>query len=202
MERTWQRISGIAVGLGFACAAGAQQLTTGERAQGVRYLDETKDGVVQAVQGLSAAQWNFKPAPDKWSIAEIVEHLAITEQFAQSIFKKLPTAPAPSPGRNEREIDAMVLSKVPDRSVKFKAPPPVAPTGRLAGQDALKQFLAERQETVVFLESTQDFRGHVVPHPAFGPLDGYQWVLFFAAHSARHTQQILEVKADPHLPAD
>ncbi len=158
--------------------------------------------MVQAVKGLSAAQWNFKPAPDKWSIAQIVEHLALTEKFADSIFKQLPAAPAPEPGRNEKAIDAMVLSKVPDRSAKFQAPPPLVPTARVTGEDALKQFLASRQETVDFLKSTQDLRGHVVPHPVLGPLDGYQWTLLFAAHSARHTKQILEVKADPHFPAD
>jgi len=31
-------------------------------------------------------------------------------------------------------------------------------------------------------------------------LDAYQWVLFIAAHSERHTKQIDEVKADPHFP--
>ncbi len=31
-------------------------------------------------------------------------------------------------------------------------------------------------------------------------LDAYEWVLFIAAHSERHTKQILEVKADPNFP--
>jgi len=29
---------------------------------------------------------------------------------------------------------------------------------------------------------------------------GYEWILFIAAHSERHTKQILEVKADPNFP--
>ena len=37
-------------------------------------------------------------------------------------------------------------------------------------------------------------------HPALGPLDGYQWVLFLAAHSVRHTKQILELKASAGFP--
>jgi len=40
----------------------------------------------------------------------------------------------------------------------------------------------------------------VVEHPALGALDGYQWVLFLAAHGVRHTKQILEVKAEPCFP--
>jgi len=31
-------------------------------------------------------------------------------------------------------------------------------------------------------------------------MDAYQWILFIAAHSERHTKQLLEVKADPNFP--
>ena len=37
-------------------------------------------------------------------------------------------------------------------------------------------------------------------HPLGQPLDAYEWLLFVAAHSERHTKQILEVKADPNFP--
>ena len=33
------------------------------------------------------------------------------------------------------------------------------------------------------------------------PMDGYQWIIATAGHSDRHTQQILEVKADGGFPA-
>jgi hypothetical protein len=36
---------------------------------------------------------------------------------------------------------------------------------------------------------------------AYDSMDGYQWVLGAAAHTERHTKQILEVKADPNFPA-
>ena len=39
------------------------------------------------------------------------------------------------------------------------------------------------------------------PHPFFGTLDLYQWVLLSAGHTARHTQQIEEVKRSPGFPA-
>jgi hypothetical protein len=31
-------------------------------------------------------------------------------------------------------------------------------------------------------------------------MDAYQWLLLLAAHSARHTAQILEVEANPGYP--
>lgn len=51
-----------------------------------------------------------------------------------------------------------------------------------------------------FLESTPDLREHVADSPFGQPWDTYEWVLFIAAHSERHTKQILEVKADPNFP--
>ena len=48
--------------------------------------------------------------------------------------------------------------------------------------------------------TNDDLRDHFYSHPVFGPLDGYQWLLLLSAHSARHTEQIEEVKADPSFP--
>ena len=61
---------------------------------------------------------------------------------------------------------------------------------------------AGRAQTVTLFKSTADLRDHAINHPVFGQLDGYEWVLAVAAHSARHTKQILEVKADPNFPAN
>jgi hypothetical protein len=54
--------------------------------------------------------------------------------------------------------------------------------------------------TAELLSVARNLRGHVLPHPVFGPWDGYQWILAAGCHSARHTGQILEVKADPNFP--
>jgi len=185
----------------FALAAG-QDTSSQEREQGLRYLAETRDGVTEAVKGLSEAQWKFKPAPDRWSIAEITEHLALIESLLRNILEKLPQAPAGAPGRDVKQVDEMILSKVLDRSTKAQAPPEAVPNGRWTPTEALDHFLANRSEVTLVLRSTADLRGHVINQLFFGPLDGYQWVLFVAAHSARHTKQILEVKADPRFPTN
>ena len=189
---------------GICCLMGvayAEQITPAEQEHARQYLAETRQGVLDAVKGLSDTQWNFKPAPDRWSIAQIVEHLAITEEVVQTVFQKLPEAPAPSAERDPRQVDTLILAKVPDRSSKVQAPPPLLPTGRWTPQVALEHFLEYRQQTVSFLQSGSNLREHVIDHPVLGPLDGYQWVLTVAAHTERHMKQILEVKSDPHFPA-
>ena len=57
-----------------------------------------------------------------------------------------------------------------------------------------------REKTIAYAQSTQDdLRTHVGEGP-MGPMDAYQWLLLLAAHSARHTAQILEVEANPGYP--
>ena len=43
-------------------------------------------------------------------------------------------------------------------------------------------------------------RGRVRPHPLFGPWDGFQWLLATGSHTARHNDQIREIKADVNFP--
>lgn len=179
----------------------SQALTQADREKGVQYLEQTRDGVVEATKGLSEAQMKFKPAPDRWSVAETLEHIALAEDFLmQNVTEKIMKAPAGAADRDTAKIDAMVLAMIPDRSHKAQAPPELVPTGRWSPSETLNHFLKSRARTIEFLKSTPDLREHVADSPIGQPLDAYEWLLFIAAHSERHTKQINEVKADPNFP--
>jgi hypothetical protein len=185
----------------LAATAFGQALTPADREKAVKYLQQTRDGVVAATKGLSEAHMKFKPAPDRWSAAETLEHIALAEDFLfQSVTDKIMKAPAGPAGRDTAKIDAMVLAMIPDRSHKAQAPPPLVPTGRWTPAETLDHFLKSRAKSIEFLQSTPDLREHVADSPLGQQLDPYEWLLFIAAHSERHTKQILEVKADPNFP--
>jgi DinB superfamily len=168
-----------------------------------QYLAETRDSLLESVQGIEGYQWTFKPAPDRWSIAELVEHVGVTEEFfLRTIVPRLGDAPAAAPEHASRPEDADVRAIVSDESKKFGAPPQLKPTGRWAPHDALQHLVESRTRTMNFLNATPGLRGHIIPHPACGAIDGYQWVLLMAAHTARHARQILAVRADPNFPAN
>ena len=178
-----------------------QTLTQGDKEKAATYLDETRDGVVAATRGLSEAEMKFEPAPDRWSVAETLEHIVLVEDFLlQNITDKVMKSPPRAADRDTAKIDAMVLAMIPDRSHKAQAPPPVTPTGRWTPADTLDRFLKTRTKTIAFLESTPELRAHASDSPLGHQLDAYEWVLFLAAHSQRHTKQILEVTADPNFP--
>lgn len=180
----------------------AQTLTPADREKGLNELQQTRDGVVAAIQGLSEAQMKFKPAPDRWSVAETLEHITLAEDFLfQNVTDKIMKAPAGPPDRDTAKLDAMILSAVPDRSNKRQAPGPLVPTGRWSPAETLDHFQKSRAKTIAFLQSTPDLREHAsAENPFQQPMDAYQWLLFVGAHSDRHTKQILEVKADPNFP--
>ncbi len=193
----------LCVALFFAVAAYGQALDPADRDRAAKYLEATKKGVLDATAGLSEAQFNFKSAPDRWSVAEVLEHIAAAEDFLFGIVtEQIMKAPPRAEAADVKAIDAMVLAKIPDRSKKVQAPEPLVPTNRFGSTDAAKKhFLESRARTADFLQKTPDLRAHAVDSVPLGAkLDAYEWVLFIAAHSERHTKQINEVKADPNFP--
>lgn len=186
----------------FQIAAFGQTLSDEDRAKGVAYLEKTRQGVIDATKDLSDAQWKFKAGPDRWSVAETLEHITLAEDFIfNNITTKIMVAPAGAADRDTAKIDAGVLAMVPDRSHKFQAPPPLVPTGRWTPAETLDHFLKAREKTIAYMKSTPDLRAHVVSENPLGlPMDGYDFLLFLSAHSERHTKQMLEVKADANFP--
>ena len=189
----------------FACAGAAtvraQEVSPAEKERALQYLEKTRQGVLDATKGLSDAQWNFKAGPDRWSISQVMEHIAAAEDFIRgAVVEKVMLAPA-VPGRDLKKTDDAVVAMMPDRSQKAQAPEPLVPTNRFGSPDgSLKHFLESRTATEQFLKTTPGLRDHAVDSPLGMKLDGYQFVLLIAAHSERHTKQILEVKADPNYP--
>lgn len=184
-----------------AAGSGGQNLSQPDLDRGLQYLETTKKNIVDATRGLSEAQWNFKPSPFKWSIAQVIEHISASEdllrQMAENQIKQAP----PGPDRDLKKTDDRVLEVIPDRSRKFQAPEQLRPRNQFGSPDAaLKHFLESRAKTVELLKTTPDLRSHVVDSGLLGKIDAFERILFVAAHSERHTKQLLEVKADPKFP--
>jgi len=197
-------LAGVLIALlmvAVAASAPAQEVTQAEKDKALQYLESTKKNVLETTRGLSDAQWNFKSAPDRWSVAQVVEHIAAAEDFIRGMLKeKVMMAPAGDSGRDLKKTDEAVLAMVPDRTNKAQAPGPLVPTNRFGSPEgSLKHFVETRAATEDFLKMTPGLRDHVAESP-LGKLDGYEFVLFIAAHSERHTKQINEVKADPNFP--
>lgn len=179
-------------------------LTKEERDRAVDYLTQTKKDFLAAIEGISEAQWKFKATPDRWSIAETAEHIAVTEDTIwKLVSEKIMKSPATPEKRAEvKDKDETILKVIPDRSRKAQAPERLQPTGKWATRAALiKDFETTRGQEIAYLKETkEDLRSHFEEHPFLKTMDAYQWLIFNGAHAKRHTAQILEVKADPKFP--
>jgi DinB superfamily len=185
----------------FALAAGAQEVTQAEKDKALAYLESTKKDVLDATNNLSPAQWSFKSAPDRWSIAECMEHIAAAEDYIRGAVENgVMKAPA-VPGRDIAAIDAGIIANVPERKNKVQAPEAIKPTNRFGSpQVAIDHFVESRATTENFLKTTPGLRDHAADSPTGQKWDAYEFILLIAAHSERHTNQIKEVKADPNYP--
>jgi hypothetical protein len=185
-------------------ASDSATLTAEERAKAIDYLKSTQKEFLASIEGVSEAQWKFKAAPDRWSIAETAEHIAVSEQFIWEMVRdKIMKSPAAPEKRAEvKGKEEMIMAKIPDRSRKAQAPEPLKPTGRWTTREALaREFESVRAKEIAYVTETKDdLRSHFEEHPAVKTLDAWQWLLFNGAHCKRHTAQILEVKADPNYP--
>lgn len=206
--------TGFLLGMCFLCfltAAFAQTATTPgtlsaqEREAAVKQFERTRAAFLESTKNLTPEQWNFKPLPDRWSVAEVAEHVTVSEeslmQLVQERIMKSPTASTEDREKTKGK-EEVVLTTVVDRSKKAQAPEFLKPTGRWKDREELTQeYEKRRAANIAYIGSTQDaLHDHVMPHPAAGPLDAYQWLLLISAHSERHTAQINEVKADPNFP--
>jgi hypothetical protein len=191
----------------FLTADTTQTLTQEERDHAVAELEGSKKAFLDATKGLSPAQWNFKAAPERWSVAQCSEHIALSEGFIFGLVsEKIMKAPA-NPEKREaaKGKDELIVKMMQDRSHKATAPEPIDPAKQAAmtPEQSVKLFLDGRAHTIEYVKTTQeDLRDHLFDHPVpvIGTLDGYQWIMLISGHTRRHTAQILEVKADPNFP--
>ncbi|HEY3824384.1 MAG TPA: DinB family protein [Bryobacteraceae bacterium] len=175
-----------------------------ERQVIIDQLNASRDRLLGLVDWLTAEQWEFRPAADRWSINQCLEHVTRVERrVLGNIEKKLrDEAPEPEKRDPKHEKDAVVAQALPDRSIPRSAPEPVQPVGEWPdAAELLAAFGATRRRTTEFTASTPgDLRSYFIPHGAFGDLDCYQWLIALSLHGARHAEQIEEIRAAPGFP--
>src|SRR5215467_1429258 len=169
-----------------------------EKKELLQRLNGARERLIAAVAGLSQTQADFKPSPEAWSVAGIVEHLATVEDLVIMRLEKMASEPNHGICRGS---DVVLCDMVVDRTKRFQSAERVQPTGKSLGA-SLERLAATREKSVGLIRSAPDghFRQHSMHHPVFGPLDGHQWVVAMAGHCLQHTQQILETKSAPNFP--
>jgi hypothetical protein len=178
------------------------EVTKADRDKLVEHLKKTEAAFLKSIDGVSDAQWAWKSAPDRWSVAEAAEHITKSEDLLRGMAEGTMKTPAtPEVLAKTKGKEEMILKAIPDRSQKFQAPEPLVPKGSFASKAALiEAFKAARAKTLALAGGTSDLRAHAAAGLPMGEMDTYQTILFLSAHTERHTKQIDEVKATAGYP--
>jgi hypothetical protein len=185
----------------FAASDGAINDT--ERAFLLDQMQKSKKDFLSSLQGMTDAQWRYKPAPNVWSVAECAEHIVLSEDFLfNTATKQVMQSPAVDrPETSNPEQDRKLAGMVADRSHKATAPEPLVPSGKInSPADAIREFTAKRDRNMEYVKTTKDdLRIHATKGP-IGTMDAYQFLVLMAVHTSRHTAQIREVQANAEYP--
>ncbi len=179
----------------------AAPMTNADREHLLVHFEMTTQMVAELVRGLSPAQLEYKASPDRWSIREVVSHLAVAEpDYWREIQKALKAAPDMNT-KKSAATDADIMWYGIDRVVHTKTGGghEKVDTYKDLGE-ALGKFQALRGTMIEYIKTTSDdLRAH-----SFGEygevIDCWQWMLEISTHAERHIQQIREIKNDPNFP--
>lgn len=162
----------------------------------IAFLDTNRAALRAEVERIPAALRETRPAPGRWSVAEVLEHLSLVERRIAGLLAELLSAARAGGMGPERETSPVVgtfdLARALDRGR------PVAATGAAlprVGLDAAGAWTALEESRAALREVVLAGDGLALgevshPNPAFGPLNFYHWVVFVGGHESRHAAQI------------
>jgi hypothetical protein len=196
------RLLMISLLAGRSLLAADATMTGQERSDALKWLEESRTEFLAAITGLSEQQWKWKPAPDRWSVGEVAEHIVLAEagQFA-NVRKALSSTPDPGWEAKTKGKTERLVAVLAPRLGRVKAAEAIVPKGGMSQAEAKERFLRQRAEIVKFaMESNAPLKQGIVENAFFGPLNGYHWLIYIPLHTMRHDKQIAELKATAGYP--
>jgi len=175
--------------------------TTSRAAQLLAHLDAHRTALLDTIRSIPAELHHRKPAPDCWSVADVLEHLTLVEpRLVQLLSSRIKQAPALDAERQQGDEDVAARldhAAIVDRRRRISAGDVVQPRGALGVPEALAMLATTREQLRAIVSETDgvDLTAVAHPHPALGEIDLVQWILFVGSHEARHTAQIREIVA-------
>lgn len=151
-----------------------------------------------AVEAVPRADRDHAPASDRWSVANVLEHVAVVETRVTSLLTRL-VSQAKIAGLGPAPETSVVgdadRTRYLNRERPLVATKAARPASGLDGETAWLHLTRAREETVRLVGESDglELTPIVFPHPVFGSLNFYQWIIFLGGHEGRHALQIQDV---------
>ena len=165
-------------------------------------LIRSKEEIISETKNLTKEQWNFKESADRWSINQIVEHLALWELlFMREITVALGGGAIPD--FTHYVSDSLFLDQDPkglkkSNALEYTQPFSYAvPLGNNEGQNNVIWLTTMRNESIDYVKKeTKNIRVHYI---CFGVNVHQNFIMIFS-HTDRHLRQLRKVKSHPNYP--
>ena len=167
----------------------------------VRYVDERRADLEMAASKLPYERWAARPSSNSWSVAEVFDHLHLSESgIARLLAKRIARAKEAGLGpetSTESAMNALDFFPVVD-GPKRQAPEIVVPRAEARAPGVHEALRRSRADLHAALQDGDGLAlGEVTAtHPALGVINLYQWILFVGQHEARHTRQVEQIVRD------
>ncbi|MBK8443938.1 MAG: DinB family protein [Sphingobacteriales bacterium] len=160
-------------------------------------LDNNTAAFETAAKAIDVAIVDIKPTPERWSLAECVEHVYAVEK---GIVRLLFLLGQGNEGANDRFAETVPYEKMQkamqNRNRYWEAPDFVQPKGTRGDWNTLLQkIIAQRQQLSEALNTPQGlpFGTATAPHPYMGELTMLDWLHLLIEHNKRHLLQMQEI---------
>ena len=166
-------------------------MTSGQRATYLRYLNESSETILQALDSIPDELFTVRPDEDLWSAADVMAHLLKVESFIIANLSHV----GPDPINSAMVVtlsDEEVLKQAADAQQKTKAREESRPSGMFKTKaEAVKAFNERRNKSKTFIETTDaNLTSFTFPHPRMGLMSGTNWLVFVSGHSLKHVPQL------------
>jgi len=163
------------------------------------YLGQQRAQLTAAVAQIAAARYRDSPGAERWSVVQVLEHVAIVEtRIGQSLAGWITEAKAAGLGKETDTspiLPTINIDRFVDRSRPIKTSAAGEPTGTLSADGALHALSDARSRLVEVMADGSGYalKEVVRPHPGLGPMHLYEWIAFVGGHMCRHAMQIREI---------
>jgi len=172
-------------------------------AEWTSYANAIRAQLLNFTQSLSDADCERRSTSDGWTVAGILEHLALIEDSIGRLINRM-TKQIRAEGHPADTDTRSILGMLDefgavDNHRRLISPEPYCPTGLLSAPQALAKLVDVRARLMTAVEAANDvdLTKAAFPHPFFGPLTGYQWLVLIAHHELRHLRQMKEILNAP-----
>ncbi len=170
-------------------------------------ITRQRQKLLQVVGDLSQRQLDFQPAPESWSIGEVLHHLflieiLITKMAGRLLQEAQQTGLQPDPDGESSALHSLDHLRETSQN-KFKTISQTSPQAGMAKAELLTLLQRSRIGLleVMGTATKYDLNQLAFPHPFLGELHLYQWFLFAGRHEQRHRQQIRGVLENSEFPS-